>query len=332
MAVGGHGMQGKVTLEDHFAIEATLGDSQPFGAHVWPELRYRLLDFHDQRLRLMDASGVEIMIASLNAPAIQGITEVKRAADLAREANDALAAEVARRPGRFVGVAALPMQDPDLAIQELERAINDLGFKGALVNGYSQAPGSNKPIHYDLPQYRAFWRALAGLDVPFYLHPRPPMPGLSSLYDGHSWLFGPTWSFAAETGLHAMRLIGSGLFDELPRLKIILGHLGEGLPFYLWRLDNRNNWMKSPHKYAAQKRVADYFRANFYITTSGHFSTPALIDSIAEIGADCIMFSVDYPFEDFSDAADWFDNAQISEADRLAIGRTNAMELFRLGD
>jgi predicted TIM-barrel fold metal-dependent hydrolase len=323
-------MQGKVTLEDHFAIEATLGDSQPFGAHVWPELRYRLLDFHDQRLRLMDASGVEIMIASLNAPAIQAIGNVKRAAEVARQANDVLAQEVAKRPDRFVGVAALPMQDPDVATQELQRCIGDLGFKGALVNGYSQAQDSGNAIHYDLPQYRPFWRALAALDVPFYLHPRPPIPGVSPLYDGHPWLLGPTWSFAAETALHALRLIGAGLFDELPRLQIILGHLGEGLPFYLWRIDNRNNWMKAPHKYAAQNRVADYFRANFHLTTSGHFSTPALIDTIAEIGADRVMFSVDYPFEDFSDAADWFDHAEISEGDRVAIGRTNAMKLFKL--
>jgi predicted TIM-barrel fold metal-dependent hydrolase len=324
-------MQGKVTLEDHFAIDATLGDSQPFGAHVWPELRHRLLDFHDQRLRLMDESGVEIMIASLNAPAIQAIANAKRAAEVARQANDALAREVAKRPDRFVAVAALPMQDPELATQELQRAIKDLGFKGALVNGYSQAQDSNKPIHYDLPQYRPFWRAVAHLDVPFYLHPRPPLPGVLPLCDGHSWLFGPTWSFAAETAVHALRLIGSGLFDELPRLQIILGHLGEGLPFYLWRIDNRNNWMHAAHKYAAQKPVADYFRANFHVTTSGHFSTPALIDTIAEIGADRVMFSVDYPFEDFSDAASWFDNAEISDADRVAIGRSNAMQLFKLG-
>jgi 2,3-dihydroxybenzoate decarboxylase len=149
-------------------------------------------------------------------------------------------------------------------------------------------------------------------------------------YEGHHWLFGPTWSFAAETSLHALRLIGSGLFDECPRLQIILGHLGEGLPYYIWRIDNRNNWMKAPHKFAARKRVADYFQSNFHITTSGHFSTPALIDAIAEIGADRVMFSVDYPFEDFIDAADWFDKAEIGDADRRRIGRTNAMRLFKL--
>ena len=323
-------MQGKVTLEDHFAIEETLGDSQPFGAHVWKDLGHRLVDFQDTRLRFMDETGVEIMIASLNAPAIQGIPDVKRAVELARRANDVLAEEVAKRPDRFVGVAALAMQDPEAAIAELERSVKVLGFKGALVNGYSQVAGSTKPIHYDLPQYRPFWRAVEKLDVPFYLHPRPPMPGVSPLYDGHPWLFGPSWSFAAETSLHAMRLIGSGLFDECPRLQIVLGHLGEGLPFYLWRIDNRNNWMKAPHKYAAKKPVADYVHANFHVTTSGHFSTPALVDTIAEIGADRVMYSVDYPFEDFGDAAQWFDKAEISEADRRKIGRTNALKLFKL--
>ena len=184
-------------------------------------------------------------------------------------------------------------------------------------------------VHYDGPQYRPFWQTVESLDVPFYLHPRPPSV-LSPLYQGHAWLIGPTWTFAAETSVHALRLIASGLFDEHPRLQIILGHLGEGLPYYLWRIDNRNNWMKAAHKYAARKPVADYFRANFHLTTSGHFSTPALIDAVAEVGAERVMFSVDYPFEDFSDAADWFDHAEISEADRRKIGRTNAMKLFKL--
>src|SRR5438552_7299315 len=167
-------MQGKVTLEDHFAIEDTLGDSQPFGTHVWPELRHRLLDFQDQRLRLMDASGVEIMIASLNAPAIQAIRDANQAAQVARRANDALAAEIAKRPDRFVGVAALPMQEAQLATQELERCIKDLGFKGALVNGYSQTSQPVRVLHYDLPEYRPFWRPIQALGIPLYPPPPPP--------------------------------------------------------------------------------------------------------------------------------------------------------------
>jgi predicted TIM-barrel fold metal-dependent hydrolase len=323
-------MQGKVTLEDHFAVEETLGDSQPFGAHVWPELRHRLLDFQDQRLRLMDASGVEIMVVSLNAPAIQAIPDAREAAEAARRANDVLAAEVAKRPDRFVGIAALAMQDPESATRELERCVTQLGFKGALVNGFSQAAAPDTAVYYDLPQYRPFWSAVERLGVPFYLHPRNPLPGAIPGYEGHPWLIGPTWGFAAETAVHALRLIGSGLFDAHPRLQIILGHLGEGLPYYLWRIDNRNNWMKAPHKYAARKRVADYVRANFHLTTSGHYSTPALMNAIAELGVDRVMFSVDYPFEDISDAASWFDNAPLSDDDRRKIGRTNALRLFGL--
>ena len=323
-------MQGKITLEDHFATAATLNDSKLFGPHVWAELGPRLTDFQDKRLRMMDASGVEIMIVSLNAPAIQAIHEVARAVEVAREANDVLAREVAKRPDRFVGVAALPMQDPEAAANELRRCVEQLGFRGALVNGFSQVGKPDSAVYYDPPQYRPFWRVVENLDVPFYLHPRDPLPGSIPSYQDHGWLRGPTWAFHAETAVHALRLIGSGLFDELPRLQIILGHLGEGLPYYLWRIDNRNAWMQAPHKYAARKRVADYFRANFHVTTSGHYSTPALLDAIAEIGPERVMFSVDYPFEDISHAADWFDAAQISEADRAKIGRGNALKLFKL--
>jgi 2,3-dihydroxybenzoate decarboxylase len=323
-------MQGKVTLEDHFAIEETLGDSQPFGAHVWPELHYRLIDFHEQRLRLMDEAGIEIMVVSLNAPAIQAIPDIRQAADCAQRANDVLAAEVAKRPDRFVGIAALAMQDPEIAARELERCVIALGFRGALVNGFSQIETPDAAVYYDLPQYRPFWATVERLRVPFYLHPRNPLPGSIPGYDGHPWLMGPTWAFAAETAVHALRLIGSGLFDAHPGLQIILGHLGEGLPYYLWRIDNRNVWMQAPHKYAARRRVADYMHANFHITTSGHYSTPALIDAIAEMGADRVMFSVDYPFEDISDAASWFDHAPLSDTDRRKIGRSNALTLFGL--
>jgi gamma-resorcylate decarboxylase len=323
-------MDGKIILEEHFATEATLGDSEVFGTHVWTELGPRLTDIGDKRLRFMDESGVELMILSLNAPAVQAIPDVKRAVAVAREANDLLAREVQKRPDRFQGLAALPMQDPDAAAQELQRCVNELKFIGALVNGFSQVGKPDTAVYYDLPQYRPFWAAVERLDVPFYLHPRNPLPSQAPNYEGHPWLYGPTWAFAAETAVHALRLIGSGLFDEHPRLKIILGHLGEGIPTYLWRIDNRNSWMKAKHKYAARKWVADYFRANFYLTTSGNFHTPTLMEAITEMGADRVMFSADYPFEDIGEAAAWFDRTEISEADRLKIGRMNALKLFHL--
>jgi gamma-resorcylate decarboxylase len=323
-------MKGKIALEEHFAIAATLSDSQVFGAHVWKELGPRLTDFQDKRLRLMDASDVELMILSLNAPAVQAIFDVNRAIEVAREANDVLAAEIAKRPDRFQGLAALPMQDAEAAARELTRCVQELGFVGALVNGFSQAGKADSVLYYDLPQYRPFWRTVAQLAVPFYLHPRNPLPGAIPGYDGHNWLLGPSWAFHAETAVHALRLIGSGLFDAHPQLQIILGHLGEGIPAYLWRIDHRNEWMKARHSYAAKKWVADYFRENFVLTTSGNFSTSALNQAIAEIGVDRVLWSADYPFEDISDAADWFDNAPLGETERQKIGRANARKLFKL--
>src|SRR5215469_16722920 len=145
-------MKGKIGLEEHFAINETLMDSAGFVPDDhWPELRSRILDIHDRRLRLMDHHGMQMMLLSLNAPAVQAIPEPKRADEIARRANDFLAEQVAKRPGRFQGLAALPLQDPDLAIKELERCIRELNFKGALVNGFSQA--GDKVLYYDLPRY-----------------------------------------------------------------------------------------------------------------------------------------------------------------------------------
>jgi 2,3-dihydroxybenzoate decarboxylase len=323
-------MAGKIALEEHFATRATLADSQVFGAHVWDELGPRLTDFRDKRLRLMDASGVELMILSLNAPAVQAIHDVPLAIAVAREANDILAREIAGSPGRFAGFAALPMQDPEAAARELTRCVRDLGFVGALVNGFSQAGSATRVLYYDLPQYRPFWKTVADLGVPFYLHPRNPLPGAIPAYEGHNWLLGPNWAFHAETAVHALRLIGSGLFDAHPTLQIILGHLGEGIPAYLWRIDHRNDWMQARHKYAAKKWVADYFRSNFVLTTSGNFSTSALNQAIAEIGIDRVLWSADYPFEEISHAADWIDAAPLSKEDRAKIVRDNAIRLFKL--
>jgi gamma-resorcylate decarboxylase len=322
---------GKIALEEHFAIEETLMDSAGFVPQdYWPELKGRLLDVQDKRLRLMDQHGVEIMVLSLNAPAVQAISDPDRANEVARRANDILAAEVAKRPDRFRAFAALPMQEPDLATRELERCVTELGFKGALVNGFSQAADPDIGLYYDLPQYWPFWQAVERLDVPFYLHPRNPLPAHAQIYDGHPWLLGPTWAFAQETAVHALRLIGSGLFDAYPGLTMILGHLGEGLPYGMWRIDNHNGWVKTSPHYRAKNKIASYFHHNFFLTTSGNFRTQALIDAILEIGADRLLFSIDWPFENIDHATDWFDRASISEHDRLKIGRLNAIRLLKL--
>jgi gamma-resorcylate decarboxylase len=323
-------MKNKIALEEHFAIEATLGDSQVFGPHVWPELRSRLIDIQTRLIAEMDAHGVGMMILSLNAPTVQAIPERDRAIAVARQANDALAEHVRKRPDRFAGFAALPMQDPDAASRELERCVKELKFAGAMVNGFSESGDPDNLLYYDLPQYKDFWKHVEALDVPFYLHPRNPLPGQIPGYKGHNWLLGPNWAFNAETSVHALRIIAGGIFDECPKLKLVLGHLGEGIPALLWRIDHRNGWMNAPHKYAAKHPVAHYFRKHFWLTTSGNYSTSALKQAVEELGVDRVMFSVDWPFEDPGEACEWIDNAPLAEADRQKIGRDNAVKLFRL--
>jgi gamma-resorcylate decarboxylase len=324
-------INGKIALEEHFAIEETVMDSAGFVPEKdWPELKSRLLDIHDKRLRLMDEFNIEMMILSLNAPTIQAIPDAKKATETAKRANDFLANEIAKRPARFKGFAALALQDVDGASLELHRCINDLGFVGTLVNGFSDDSRSPSPLYYDMAQFDSFWGEVAKLDVPFYLHPRNPHLSQAQIYDGHMWLMGPTWAFGQETAVHALRLMGSGLFDRHPSLKIILGHMGEGLPYSMWRVDHRNAWVKTTPKYPAKKKIADYFNDNFYLTTSGNFRTQTLIDAILEIGTDKILFSADWPFENIDHAAIWFDAASISEADRLKIGSLNSKRLFKL--
>lgn len=325
-------MKNKVALEEHFASTDTIGDSEHyFGKEIWPEKKAQLLDLLDQRLRRMDASGIELAIVSLNAPAVQSRTDAKVAIEIARRANDQLAEQIAKRPDRFRGFAALPLQDPDAATKELQRAVKDLGFVGALVNGYSQVGSPDNTLYYDHAQFRGFWGEVEKLDVPFYLHPRLPLESQTLTTQGHPWLMGPAWQFSVETGTHALRLIGSGLFDLYPKLTVILGHLGELLPYNIWRT---SHWAspdgRNPQGVPIKKSFIDYLRQNFYVTTSGNFRTMAMRNAMAELGTARVLFSSDYPFEEMEEAATWFDAAEIGENDREAIGRDNARKLFKL--
>jgi predicted TIM-barrel fold metal-dependent hydrolase len=320
---------GKIALEEHFALPDTLADSTRYASgHSWSLLEQQLLDLDDRRVSEMDAHGIAYALLSLNSPAIQAIPDRSRAIAMARRANDVLAEAIARKPARLGGFAALPLQDPDAAAEELTRAVTELGLKGALANGFSQVGSSDDVVYYDHPAYEPFWRRVAELDVPFYLHPREPLPSREPIYEGHPWLLGPVWAFAAETAVHALRLMCSGLFDRHPRLTMILGHLGEGLPYNAWRIDHRLR--KMPQGLPARRTITEYLRSNVFLTTSGNFRTPTLMDAIAEVGTDRVLFSVDYPFEETADAAEWFDRAPIAERDRISIGRDNAVRLFKL--
>jgi 2,3-dihydroxybenzoate decarboxylase len=322
-------MTGKIAIEEHCAIEDTLRESAEYAVPGQLNvLERRLLDMDGERLSEMDEHGIGFAVLSINAPGVQSVFDRALAIDVARRGNDALAAAVSRHPNRYAGFAALPMQDPDAASAELARAVNDLGFKGAMVNGFSQVGDSDTIIYYDDPIYRPFWATVAQLAVPFYLHPRDPLPNRMPIYDGHPWLRGASWAFGVETATHALRLMASGIFDAHPKLTVILGHLGEMLPYNIWRFDHRVT--KRPREIPAKRRFGEYLRSNFYVTTSGNFHTPTLTCAIAEMGADRVLFSVDYPFEEVVDAAAWFDKAEISEGDRVKIGRTNAAALFKI--
>jgi gamma-resorcylate decarboxylase len=321
-------MQGKIAVEEHFAIGATAAKSVRFPDHAyWSGIEGKLVDLFDRRLAEMDAAGIVCEVLSLNANGVQEIPDIAKAVVLAREANDALAAAVAKRPDRFAALAALPMQDPQAAAAELQRCVRELKFKGALVNGFSQIGSADSAVYYDLPQYRPFWAEVERLGAPFYLHPRYSLPGRRRRYEGHPWLIGSPWDFAEETAIHSLRLMGCGLFDDYPKLQIVIGHLGERIPFDLWRLDHRLS--KLPGR-PAKRTMAEYFRNNFHITTSGNFCTQSLIHAILTVGADRVLFAVDYPFEDHGQAASWFDAVEIAEQDRIKIGRDNAKALFGL--
>jgi predicted TIM-barrel fold metal-dependent hydrolase len=319
-------MQGKIAFEEHFNLPQFDGALPPYeNPQRMLEIRRQLLDVADERLGEMDAAGIGYSLLSLTAPGVQAVTDPKEAVALARQANDALAGIVAANPARYGGMAILPLQDPQAAIAELERCATELGFPGVMVNGYTDTPDGTG-WYYDHERYLPFWERAESLGVPVYLHPRNPLPANAGIYEGHPELMGAVWEFTVETSTHALRLFTSGLFDRFPDLKFILGHLGETLPHFMWRIEHRLDRMGDRVK--AKKPLREYLEANLYVTTSGNFHTRALYNVLTELGAEHVLFSSDYPYESMREAADWFDNADISAADRQLIGHDNARHLF----
>lgn len=281
-------------------------------------------DLGDARLTDMDAAGIDVQVLSQTSPAAEAF-EGPDAIRRVREANDRLAEAVAAHPDRFRAFAALPTSAPEEAAKELERAVHVLGFKGALINGRPQGRFMD-----DLAFSPIFAQAEA-LDVPIYLHPAPPPVEVrEAYYEG----FGPAvgqalatagWGWHIETGLHALRLILGGVFDRFPRLRIVIGHMGEALPFMLARSDA----LLTPVA-GLQRPVREYFTENFYITTSGFFTQPPLLCALMVMGADRIIFSVDYPFSDNDQGRAFLDAAPISPADREKIAHGNVERLLGL--
>lgn len=283
-----------------------------------------LLDLEEMRLAEMDEAGITIQVLTLAGPGCE-LFEPSEGVEMARKSNDQLADAIKKYPDRFVGFAALAPQEPDKAADELERCVKKLDFRGAKIN--SHVRGGE---YLDDEKYWGIFERAEQLDVPIYLHPRLPSPAMIKPYADYGYgLAGAALGFAAETSLHAMRLILSGLFDKYPGLRIILGHLGESLPFWLQRIDYP--WRrKSGGKVAIAMRPSDYVKNNFFVSTSGMFFMPAFMCAYLALGADNIVFASDHPLEESKQAVQFVETLPISDSDKHKICHASAEKLLNL--
>ena len=278
------------------------------------------LDLGAKRLAHMDAHGVDLQVLSFGSPGPQAF-DAEVAIPMARDANDRLHAAVKAQPSRFAGFAALPTADPRAAVEELERCVTKLGLKGAMIHGHQRGE------FLDGKKYWPIWERAAQLDVPIYLHPALPHPeAVKAYFDGYEELARAPWGFAVDTSCHFLRLLFSGLFDAYPKLKVILGHLGEGLPFAMHRL-NEHSWAAAKRR-GLKKQPIEYLRDNLVVTTSGNWFEPAFVCTLLALGADNILFAIDWPYEANKTGMEFLRGLSISEDDKEKIAHRNAERLL----
>lgn len=279
-------------------------------------------DLGAKRIAHMDAAGIDVQVLSFGSPGAEAFS-ADVAIPMASDANDRLFRTVKSHPTRFAGFAALPTADPDKAADELDRCVKKLGFKGAMIHGHVRGE------FLDARKYWVIWEKAEMLGVPIYLHPTVPHPdAMKSYFAGYEELARAGWGFAVDTSCHFLRIVFAGVFDAYPKLKIILGHLGEGLPFAMHRLND--------HTAAAAKRRGlkrtpmDYLRDNLLVTTSGNWYEPAFACTLAALGADKILFAVDWPYEANKTGVEFLKKISIGESDREKIAHLNAQRILRL--
>jgi len=326
----------KIAIEEAFAVKGVEEFTPQL--HKLREFRLceaRLHDLAEMRIRAMDEGELEMMVLSATSPSIQGIRDPKIEVETARAWNEYIAEAIEPRKDRFRAFACLPMRYPDAAIEELTRSVKDLGLVGGLVNGYDNA-GDLPAIYYDAPEYLDFWKTAEELDVPIYVHPRTVPDDRVTTYQPYPELKGSAWGFHVETGEHVLRLILSGLFDKVPKVKIIIGHMGEFLPFWCWRSDHRIQREGWDGEVAAQNgrprklTISEYVRRNTYVSTSGIFNTPALDHVLSVMPLDHVMYAVDYPYEDPAEANEWFNTLEYDQDTLKAIAYENAKRLLKI--
>ncbi|WP_367038870.1 amidohydrolase family protein [Streptomyces sp. Je 1-332] len=299
-----------------------LNGAIPFKPEVIAQWMKRLPDVTEYRLADMDENGVTMQVLSLTPPGVQMQPDAAIAVRDAQHANDTLAGIIAAHPTRFGGLAALPLQNPTAAVREARRAMNDLGMAGFLVNGHTCG-------HYlDEPQFREVWAALEELGAALYLHPTPAAAGEWGLPQGRPELNGPLYTWAAETGGHALRVILGGVFDDFPGARLIVGHMGEFLPFHMSRLDVQIENITT--RVALKRKPSEYLSDNIAITTSGVMDDNMLQAAIKAVGIDNVLFAIDYPFEKSAQAVEFLRNAHVPNTHRRQIAHRNAERILHL--
>ena len=317
----------KIALEEHFLSPEYIEPWRPTVAEMPAAKRDYLLgsltDFGERRLAMMDHAGIARAVLGLAGPGAQVERDTAKAIRDARASNDFLAREIQKRPDRYSGFAHLAMQDANAAADELERCVTELKFCGAMINHHTNGQ------YLDHPSLAPFWERAEALDTLIYLHPADPV-SVAPVLQGHPGLRRATWEWGFETGSHALRLIFGGVFDRFPRARLGLGHLGETLPYLLWRFDSR----AGPDFYNVplKKPPSHYIKENIVVTTSGMCSAEPLNCCIAALGHERIMFGADHPFENAVEAGHWFDGVALDEAVRADIACNNASRLLRLPD
>jgi predicted TIM-barrel fold metal-dependent hydrolase len=318
-----------IALEEHFWIPdlAAPPGTGPLARPDGARLDERLRDLGEDRISAMDAARIDVQVISHVQPAAQALAG-QRAADAARKANDALAQAVAARPGRLAGFATLPTGDSRQAAAELERAVGDLGLVGGMIHS---TLGSNGAF-LDDARFEPLLAAFEELDVPLYLHPAAaPATVSDALFGGlrpaiAGRLATNAWGWHAEAGLHALRMIAAGTLERHPALRLIIGHCGEMLPFMLDRIDQ----MLPPAVTGLPRLPSAYVHRNVWVTTSGMFSLPPVLCSIAVMGVDRVLFSVDYPFAPNSSGRELLDALPLAPADKARVAGGNAERLLGL--
>jgi 2,3-dihydroxybenzoate decarboxylase len=290
------------------------------------EVIARMTDLGSIRLRDMDETGIAKQILSLTAPGVQ-VFDASDAVALARYSNDFMADAIRRYPDRFAGLAAIAPQDPAAAAKELERGVNTLGLKGAIVNSHTRGE------YLDDQKFWAIFEAAEALRVPVYIHPTTPPPSMIGPFIERG-LDGAIFGFAVETGLHILRIIVGGVFDRFPNLMIVIGHLGEGLPYWLFRIDFMHNRMVAANRYGSVRKLkrkpSEYIRDNIYVTTSGMAWEPPILYAQSVLGVDRVMYAMDYPYQFIPEEVRVTDNLPIPDSDKLKLYQTNAEGVFSL--